>query len=263
MEKSSLPISTQWLLDSIGESGRAAVDSVFMVVCRKTGQKGSAFLLDTGYVITNEHVVRGCTVSDVILVSNSGTQHRASNLVSDPRRDLVAMCLDASGGLGLKEGSVDVGVQVATWGYPLGYSGPAPLLTVGYLSGFVASQRGATTVQPVKHLVVNGAFNPGNSGGPLFLAGDDSVIGVVVSKHAPIPRFLAQTIEVLAKNRSGLIFAATDDQGNKREFSESQLVAEVLYYFRQMTQVVIGEAIAVSELIAFLDEQRIPWTASE
>jgi len=49
------------------------------------------------------------------------------------------------------------GDPVTTWGFPLIYNGPAPLLSVGYLSGFEAVQQGDKVV---KHLVANGAFNP-------------------------------------------------------------------------------------------------------
>lgn len=48
-------------------------------------------------------------------------------------------------------------------------------------------------------------------------------------------------------------YTATDEQGNTKRFSEAQLVAEVLMYFRQMTQVVIGEAVSGEELKAFLN----------
>jgi len=54
---------------------------------------------------------------------------------------------------------------------------------MGYLAGFVARE-----TKPVRHFVVNAAFNPENSGGPLLLTGEDTVIGVVVSKHAPKPQ---------------------------------------------------------------------------
>jgi hypothetical protein len=49
----------------------------------------------------------------------------------------------------------------------------------------------------------------------------------------------------------------TDDKGNKTSLSETQLVAELLKQFRKLTQVMIGEAISISELRAFLSEQGI------
>jgi len=62
---------------------------------------------------------------------------------------------------------------------------PAPLLSVGYLAGFMDHP---IRSKPPKHLAMNGAFNPGNSGGPLFKSNEDKVIGIVVSKHAPISK---------------------------------------------------------------------------
>jgi hypothetical protein len=109
----------------------------------------------------------------------------------------------------------------------------------------------------VKHIVVNGAFNPGNSGGPLLVSGNDKVIGVVVSKHTPITPFLYSAIQALANNSSGVVFTATDEKGNNKQFVESQIVAELLKYFRELTQVMIGEAIDRQELIEFLKENNI------
>lgn len=110
----------------------------------------------------------------------------------------------------------------------MGYDGPAPLLSVGYLSGFNDSPPYEETALVVKHLVVNGAFNPGNSGGPLFITGNTDVIGVVVSKHAPITHFVSSAIDELAKTRSGLMYPATDEKGNRHDLSEAQIMAEVL-----------------------------------
>lgn len=260
MSENSVPISTKWLLNSVGETGWSVINAVYMLVCPKTKQKGTAFLLKTGIIISNWHVLEGSTVSDLIAISSEGKQIRFDSMVIDQNRDLVALKPKQTlkGGLAIQEeGDIQVGTQVTTWGYPLGYNRPAPLLTVGYLSGFSDSPPYEETDSIVKHLVVNGAFNPGNSGGPLFVAQGQEVIGVVVSKHAPITHFVRSALEVLAKNKSGVVFTATDEQGNKQQFVESQVVAEVLQYFKQMTQVMIGEAIAASELITFLKANKL------
>lgn len=122
------------------------------------------------------------------------------------------------------------------------------------MSGYKAEMKGNISV---KHLIVNGAFNPGNSGGPLFQATDNKVIGVVVSKHAPINQFQLSALNALANNKSGVVFTATDEKGTQIRFVESQLVADLLEHFRSLTQVMIGEAISVSELRTFLNEQGI------
>lgn len=49
-----------------------------------------------------------------------------------------------------------------------------------------------------------------------------------------------------------MVFTAKDKDGKESEFVESQVVAEILEYYRSLTQVMIGEAIAVSELLDFL-----------
>ncbi len=70
------------------------------------------------------------------------------------------------------DNDVRIGHQVDTWGFPLIYNGPAPLLSVGYVSGlyeaaesnFCDKTKNSQGLK-FKHIVVNGAFNPGNSGG--------------------------------------------------------------------------------------------------
>lgn len=119
------------------------------------------------------------------------------------------------------------------------------------MSGFRAQQgeRGKT----IKHLVVNGAFNSGNSGGPLFIGHDESVVGVVVSKALPIfTPFVRSAIQAFATNQTGVVFTGTNEKGEQVQMVESQVVAEVVASLRDMAQVMIGEAIAVEELADFL-----------
>jgi len=254
---SDIPVSTKWTLDAAGEIGRTSVTSVFMIISTKTQTKGTGFLLSNGYIITNEHVVRNNVSTDIMARSSFGEQITFSKLITDTERDLAILLPSTkiTGGLNLGDDcKVEVGSLVSTWGFPLEYNGPSPLLSVGYLAGFkeYSSKSGI-----IKHLVVNGAFNPGNSGGPLFLSNDNKVIGIVSSKHAPITEFQKSALDALSNNKSGLIFTATDKQGTQTTFSESQLVADLLLHFRTLTQVMIGEAISVNELKTFLKEQSI------
>lgn len=43
--ENNLPIATKWTLDAVGDTNRAAVKNVFMIVCSDTGSKGSGFLM--------------------------------------------------------------------------------------------------------------------------------------------------------------------------------------------------------------------------
>jgi hypothetical protein len=121
------------------------------------------------------------------------------------------------------------------------------------LAGFIDRSIGEGKLS-VRRYIINGALNPGNSGGPLFIDGSSEVVGVVVAKHAPITKFLLSALKALATNKSGMQFTAEDSGGKKIRFSESQVVAELLEHQRKMTQVMLGEAITSSELKASLGE---------
>jgi hypothetical protein len=255
-------IATQWLLDAVGDSGRVVVESVYMIYSPKTQSKGSGFLLTNGCIITNEHVVRGCQVGDLFARSSQNIIIQFKQMVVDDKRDLAALIPinSLSGGLKLGDDtSMQLGQLVSTWGYPLGYNGPAPLLSVGYLSGFKSYKPDPKSSNLVKHLVVNGAFNSGNSGGPLFLNNTNVVIGVVVNKALPLfTPFVQSAIEAFANNKSGVVFSGADDQGKPISMVESQVVAEVVKSLRDMSQVMIGEAISIGELKSFLEENKLP-----
>lgn len=248
------PIATQWVLDAVGPGDRATVEHVYMIVCPKTSLKGTGFLVDNGTIVSNEHVVRGCGAADVFAVSSFGNRIGLSALKVDAGRDLAALTPSQpiKGGLPLgSTAKLKVGSVIRTWGYPLGYNGPAPLLSAGYLSGFGAQQVAQNSA--VKHLVVNAAFNSGNSGGPVFAGGENQVVGVVVSKALPLfTPFVQSAVQAFANNKSGVVFTGTDATGNPLSMVESQVVAEIVGSLRDMAQVMIGEAIAVEEVKAFL-----------
>ena len=248
-----VPVATQWVLEAAGPDGRAAVSSIYLIVCSKKARKGTGFLLRGGTIITNEHVVSGCSAADLSLTAASGQPVRVRHLRADPVVDLAALtpAEPQPGGLILASTSrLNLGSVVRTWGYPLSYNGPAPLLSVGYVAGFRAEPRAQRP--PVKRLVVNGAFNSGNSGGPL-LSADNQVVGVVVMKALPILDESAQNaLRAFKNNSDGEIYIRTDEFGNEVPVSGAQMIAMVAESIRQTAQVMIGEAIAVEDLAAFL-----------
>lgn len=251
--ESDLPVATQWVHDALATQDRTIVNACFMVVCPTTAMKGSSFALESGIIVTNEHVIRGETAQRIGLIGADGIARTVSHLVTDARRDLAFLTPTedlGDAGMALATDDVEIGASVRTWGYPLGYNGPAPLLIQGTIAGFNVIER----LGGLRRIIVNAAFNGGNSGGPLLRVEESSVVGVVVATHAPISEFHLSALEALKNARSGLQFTASDGSGNTRSFSEAQLVGDLLEYYRSLTQVVIGEAIHSSEVQASLDE---------
>jgi hypothetical protein len=256
----STPVATQWLYDAVAPGAKGTIDSVVRIWCKKTNAVGSGFVLDSGYVITNHHVVEGCEAADLEVVTSLATQVPMGNLWFDENRDLAAVKpkLPTKGTFKIEPiRTVMVGTELTAWGYPFAQPGPAPLLTVGFLSGFYEFQAEKTKAS-VKRLVLNGAVNPGNSGGPL-ISPEGTIVGVIVAKRTLVlPAGLASALKALGDNKSGAMFTGTEN-GKTVSYAESQLTAALLDYYRQMSQVYIGEAIAASELTSFLDEKKIPW----
>lgn len=254
----SVPISTQWLLEASDSTNKEIINSVYLIYCEKTQSKGTGFLITNGVIVTNWHVVKECNASEVVAISSTGEKIIFSDSKYDINRDLAILTpkTKINEGLELKEEIMKTETKVITWGHPLAYNGPSPILSVGYIAGFKEHKENRSS-SVVKRYVVNGAFNPGNSGGPLMNEDGDKVIGIVVAKHAPITQFLKSALEALESNNSGVVFSATDDTGARRNFVESQIVAKLLEHQMRLTQVMLGEAIVTNELIACLKENGI------
>jgi S1-C subfamily serine protease len=248
------PVPTSPLLDAVGPVQRKVLESVFVIHCLT--RTGTGFFVESGFVVTNAHVIAGCAADSVLATSIHGKTIRFTKAISDKDRDLALLVpIDKlTGGLQLgKDNTVKVGENVTTWGFPLIYTSGAPLLSVGYVAGFnddVENQK------HTKHIVVNGAFNPGNSGGPVFKANDNKVIGVVVWKQRLTSQTVPTVIDGLNNAKVGLggTFTRRLPDGQVVGVSNEQAIAAVLEEFYNLVQVMIGEAIAVSDLQAFINE---------
>lgn len=252
-------IATNWLLSSLTSvDARAAKSSVLVLVPNKRS-KGTGWALAPEGIITNHHVIAGVVdPADLRIVGNQGQMIAVTDCKTDPILDLAYLVPEQPIGDPVPIDTSDLvpGRRVHTWGFPLSYSGPSPLLSVGYVAGFRDEWHTGEN-RPIKRLVVNGAFNPGNSGGPLFTETQLGVVGVVVSKHVPFTNFQISALEALQNMRSGFMYTATDGSGNTQQFTEAQLVADLIGHLRTLTQVMIGEAIAAEELVSFLDTNGI------
>jgi hypothetical protein len=176
-----------------------------------------------------------------------------SRLVTDVNRDLALLrpTNRLEGGFELgSDNSPRLETRVTTWGFPLIYNGPAPILSVGYVAGYNDAHVGHAVV---KHIVVNGAFNPGNSGGPLLVA-DNKVVGIVVWKMRLLPEWVQTLITGFGHSGASVCWVAEETlpDGTKKGISSEQASGMVLQQFYNTVQVMIGEATSVSELRAFL-----------
>lgn len=255
----NVPVAAPIDTDSAGKGGEIAQSSVVRVICPKDNSSGTGFLHKSGRIISAHHVVSGC--SEILVMDPKATTMKASLLAGNMDLDLAILSIES----GIKAKALPistrdgkqlaVGTQVSTWGFPGGYAGFSPILSVGYLSGLQAVKTKSGRI--VTQWIVNAAFNRGNSGGPVIHIETGEVIGVVSSKLAPISQTAATALEVLSKQKSGFMYDATLPDGSKTSFSEGQVVAMVLDELRKQVQLVIGQAVLLEDLRNFLKENKI------
>jgi hypothetical protein len=264
----SLPIATQALLDGVRSTeSKGVIKSVLMIQCPKDGIKGTGFALSGGSIVTtNSHVVGNCAAEE--LVGKSSVIADDVKFVSverDPERDLALLCAARPLPFGLElkgDENTPVETEVETWGYPLRYNDSAPILSRGYVAGYTMGKdpNGQLKNPPVRHLIVNGALNPGNSGGPLIDRASGKVIGIVVEKWKLFSPNVESVITALEHPGGGVgggapIYVRYPD-GEVKQVSQIEGTRVALKEIYDASQVMIGEAISVSELNAFIKEKR-------
>lgn len=251
--------SIQTTTVSPGQSGQMAASSVFRIQCPRKNRHGTAFLHKSGKVITAAHIIEGCRPEEVFLINSKGKKFKIKRIVQNPDIDLALLtpeskltgnCLPIS-----SDSQFIIGSQVVTWGYPGGYSSDIPLLSVGYLSG--KDYISTPSKKRIERWVVNGAFNCGNSGGPLIDVKSGKVIGVVSSKLAPMPEYIKDALEALKQNKNIIVFERTNPDGSKESMSTANVAAEVLQYLKSQVQLVIGHAVVAGDIRAFLESNGI------
>ena len=254
-----LPVAAPMTTDLAGRSGDLAVKSVLRILCPSKNKSGTGFLHKSGKIITAGHVVEGCTAGKILVASVKGKLIHVSDIKIDHDLDLALLTLaeklQVSALPICQNDKVSIGAQVSTWGFPSGYNGRASLLSSGYISGIDYIKTKNKKI--VRKLVVNAAFNSGNSGGPLIEIENGTVIGVVSSKLAPMPKYIEGALKALKEAKYGLMFEKTLSDGSKESVSQAQVVEEVLQYLRSQTQLVIGYAVLVNDLKTFLKSHGI------
>jgi len=140
---------------------------------RKAPSLGSGFIIsDDGYILTNNHVVKGADKVLVRLIDRR--EFEAEVIGQDPRSDLALLKIDADDlpVVRLAEPEdIDVGEWVMAIGSPFGFDYS---VTAGIVS---ATGRASFQDSYVPFIQTDVAINPGNSGGPLFNL-DGEVVGI-------------------------------------------------------------------------------------
>ena len=138
---------------------------------------GSGFVIhEDGYILTNEHVIKGSNRTNVLI---DGKSHQAEVIAEDAYLDIALLKIDPSGKLQPLTFADEayVGEEVIVIGYPLSLKSQITA-TKGIVSGFPLRDG-------VKVMQVDAATNPGNSGGPIVnLRGE--VVGVTKSKDRSV-----------------------------------------------------------------------------
>jgi serine protease Do len=169
---------------------RSLFDEMFMGpgMSRDVQGLGSGFIIDArGYVLTNEHVVRGAT--EVVVTTGDGTDYQAEIVGTDDVTDLALLRLTDPAPRDLPVavlgGSDDlvIGEWVVAIGNPFGFllSNNEPTVTAGVVSGLARNIIPGGTSESrgyyLDMIQTDASINPGNSGGPLVNALGE-VIGV-------------------------------------------------------------------------------------
>jgi S1-C subfamily serine protease len=133
---------------------------------RERQHRGHGIPTQHGLIVTNQHVVGTCEPDELQVISSASQRVTLTRAIIDKDRDLALLrpSRNILGGLELSAAKKPLpGTVVSTWGYQFLYNGYYPLLSVGYVAGYREVQ--LSNRRKVKHVIVNGAFNHGNSGG--------------------------------------------------------------------------------------------------
>jgi len=142
---------------------------------------GSGFIVSAdGYVVTNNHVVAGAEMVEVVLEDERRLD--AEIVGADPATDIALLKVSADEDLPVADwgdsGDLRIGQWVVAIGNPFGLGGT---VTAGILS---ARSRDLNAGPYDDFLQTDAAINSGNSGGPLFNAAGE-VVGVNTAIFSP------------------------------------------------------------------------------
>lgn len=141
-----------------------------------TGQGSGVIISEDGYIVTNNHVIKGSDKIEVVL--NNQKSYSAELIGTDPNTDIALLKIEEKGLPFIKfvdSDAINVGDWVLAVGNPFGLNST---VTAGIVSAKGRSidilRRNASN--PIESFIqTDAAINPGNSGGALVNANGDLV----------------------------------------------------------------------------------------
>jgi S1-C subfamily serine protease len=177
--RSSVPASTPLTPSQIFSRARPSV--VVIVASDQKGQRealGSGFIVSTGRIATNHHVVEG--MNEAYVVFSDGDVKPVSKVIADStQQDLIILAVETGKRSALMFGdelSLQQGDSVYALGAPKG-------LELSFTNGIVSSFRKSNAQFLIQ---TTAPIAPGSSGGPLF-DHTGSVVGVTASMLSDAP----------------------------------------------------------------------------
>lgn len=92
-------VNSGLVMDAAGPEQRKSLGAIYLIVCPATGA-GSGFLVDSGVVVTNSHVVGTCSGDQLVGITAANQRIHFKKVVTDPVRDLAILVPDRDLGHG-------------------------------------------------------------------------------------------------------------------------------------------------------------------
>ena len=206
-----------------------------------SGSGTGFFITAEGHVLTNHHVIGGC--SSIKVLRPGGVTHSARILATDAQNDLGLIVTDMkAGAVAPLRADVKLGESVSVYGFPLTqYLASSGNFTVGHVSALAGLRDDTSQFQ------VSAQIHPGNSGGPV-LDRDGNVVGVVVATINPnvvvaSSGVVPQNLNFAIKARTALGFLEANSVKSSVPIKTTQLdSAEIAEQARSFTVKVLCEA---------------------
>jgi S1-C subfamily serine protease len=201
------------------------------------GGSGSGSIIDSrGYVLTNNHVIKGAYKLYVNLAD--GSRYEAKVVGTDPESDLAVIKFDPPRGVTLSvvpygdSTNLKVGQRVLAIGNPFGLE---RTLTLGIVSGLGRPVQEDNNTILRDMIQTDASINPGNSGGPLLNARGE-MIGVNTMIYSPSGGSVGVGFAIPVKTAKRIVPDLIRDGGVKRgwiDIDGVQLFPELVDYMNQ------------------------------